>query len=72
MFSFTKYTLAKLLTNNGKWLEKQQTSINSAAAVIALANILSIISGFVRTRTILSYFNEETVTAWTLAFQIPS
>lgn len=71
MFSFTKYSLAKLLTNNGKWLETQQTSINSAAAVIALANILSIISGFVRTRTILSYFNEETVTAWTLAFQIP-
>ncbi len=71
MFSFTKNTITQLLSNNTKWLEKQQTSINSAAAVIALANILSILSGFVRTRVILSYFNEETVTAWTLAFQIP-
>ncbi|NCO12505.1 MAG: murein biosynthesis integral membrane protein MurJ [Candidatus Pacebacteria bacterium CG11_big_fil_rev_8_21_14_0_20_34_55] len=71
MFSFTKNTITQLLSNNTKWLEKQQTSINSAAAVIAMANILSILSGFIRTRVILSYFNEETVTAWTLAFQIP-
>ncbi|MCB9813383.1 MAG: murein biosynthesis integral membrane protein MurJ [Pseudomonadales bacterium] len=71
MFSLTKNTITKLLTSNTKWLENQQTSINSAAVVIALANILSIVSGFVRTRVILSYFNEEIVTAWTLAFQIP-
>jgi putative peptidoglycan lipid II flippase len=71
MIPFTKNTISKLLSNNTKWLEKQQTSINSAAAVIALANILSIASGFIRTRTILSYFSEEVVTAWRLAFQIP-
>ncbi len=71
MFSFTKNTITHLLTNNGKWLEKQQTSINSAAVVIALANVLSIFSGFIRTRTIFAYFSEEVVTAWTLAFQIP-
>ncbi|MBU0974858.1 murein biosynthesis integral membrane protein MurJ [Patescibacteria group bacterium] len=71
MFSFTKNTITQLFSNNTKWLEKQQTSINSAAAVIALANILSILSGFVRTRVILTYFSEEIVTAWTLAFQIP-
>ena len=71
MIPFTKITISKLLNSNTKWLEKQQTSINSAAAVIALANILSIASGFIRTRTILSYFSEEVVTAWRLAFQIP-
>lgn len=71
MFSFTKLSIKKLLSSNTKWLEKQQTSINSAAAIIALANAFSVLFGFVRTRTILSYFSEEVVTAWTLAFQIP-
>lgn len=71
MFSFTKNTITKLFSNNTKWLEKQQTSINSAAVIIALANLASVFSGFIRTRTILSFFSEEVVTAWTLAFQIP-
>lgn len=71
MFSFTKLSITKLLANNTKWLEKQQTSINSAAAIIAMANAFSILFGFVRTRIVLTYFSEEIVTAWTLAFQIP-
>lgn len=71
MFAFSKISIAKLLANNTKWLEKQQTSINSAAAVIAMANAFSVLFGFVRTRTVLSFFSEEIVTAWTLAFQIP-
>ncbi len=71
MFSFSNFSITKLLTNNTKWLETQQTSINSAAAIIAMANALSVIFGFVRTRIVLSYFSEEVVTAWTLAFQIP-
>ncbi|GIK84377.1 MAG: putative lipid II flippase MurJ [Patescibacteria group bacterium] len=36
-----------------------------------MANAFSILFGFVRTRIVLSYFSEEVVTAWTLAFQIP-
>jgi len=71
MFAFSKISITKLLANNTKWLEKQQTSINSAAAIIAMANAFSVVFGFVRTRTVLSYFSEEIVTAWTLAFQIP-
>lgn len=71
MFSFNRFSIKKLLEQNGKWLETQQTSINSAAAIIALANALSVIFGFVRTRVLLTYFSEEVVTAWTLAFQIP-
>lgn len=71
MFAFSKISITKLLANNTKWLETQQTSINSAAAIIAMANAFSILFGFVRTRIILTYFSEEIVTAWTLAFQIP-
>ncbi len=71
MFSFSNFSITKLLTNNTKWLETQQTSINSAAAIIAMANAFSVVFGFVRTRIVLSYFSEEVVTAWTLAFQIP-
>lgn len=71
MFSFSNFSLTKLLANNTKWLETQQTSINSAAVIIAMANAFSVIFGFVRTRIVLSYFSEQVVTAWTLAFQIP-
>ncbi len=71
MFSFSNFSISKLLANNTKWLETQQTSINSAAAIIAMANAFSVIFGFVRTRVVLSYFSEEVVTAWTLASQIP-
>ncbi len=71
MFSFTNNTITKLLNHNSRWLERQQTNINSAATIIALANIISIFSGFIRTRVILSFFTEEVVTAWRLAFQVP-
>ena len=71
MFAFSNFSITKLLANNTKWLETQQTSINSAAVIIAMANAFSIIFGFVRTRIVLTYFSEEVVTAWTLAFQIP-
>lgn len=71
MFSLQRFSITKLLTSNTKWLETQQTSINSAAAIIAMANAFSVLFGFVRTRVVLSYFTEDIVTAWTLAFQIP-
>lgn len=71
MFSLQRFSITKLLASNTKWLETQQTSINSAAAIIAMANAFSVLFGFVRTRVVLSYFSEEIVTAWTLAFQIP-
>lgn len=71
MFSFAKISISKILASNTKWLENQQTSINSAALIIALANAFSVISGFIRTRVVLSYFTEDIVTAWQLAFQIP-
>ena len=71
MFAFSNFSITRLLANNTKWLEKQQTSINSAAAIIAMANAFSVIFGFLRTRIVLTYFSEEIVTAWTLAFQIP-
>lgn len=71
MFAFTNFSISKLLANNTKWLETQQTSINSAAAIIAMANILSALFGLVIKRTVLGVFGETTATAWTLAFQIP-
>lgn len=71
MFSLSNFSIKQIFTNNTKWLESQQTSINSAAVIIAMANTFSIIFGFARTRIVLSYFSEEVVTAWTLAFQIP-
>lgn len=71
MFAIPKISISKLLNNNTKWLETQQTSINSAALIIALANVFSILFGYIRTRTILVFFAEDIATAWRLAFQIP-
>lgn len=63
-------------TNNSSWLEKQQNSILSAAAVITVANILSSISGLIRERILISEFfstavSQQAYEAFQVAFQIP-
>lgn len=71
--------LKELLTNfagNGSWLEKKQSSILSAAAVITVANILSSLSGLVRERLLISSFfstptSQQAYEAFQLAFQVP-
>lgn len=76
MFSFVSAPLARLFTSNAKWLEKQQTTIISAAAIITLANVISSISGLARQRLLISKFfntqsSQEAFEAWLVAFQIP-
>ncbi|MBU0576167.1 murein biosynthesis integral membrane protein MurJ [Patescibacteria group bacterium] len=63
-------------TGNGNWLEKQQNSILSAAAVITVANVLSSLSGLVRERLLISEFfstpsSQQAYEAFQIAFQIP-
>lgn len=68
LFSLPKQLFA------GDWLEKQQTTILSAAAIITIANIASAISGLVRQRLLLNIFlstqNRE-FAAYTVASAIP-
>lgn len=68
--------LPKLLTNNAKWLEKQQTTILSAALIIGGANIISSVAGLIRERLLISYFFDTpasrlSLEAFQVAFQIP-
>ena len=63
-------------TGNNNWLEKQQNSILSAAAVITIANIFSSISGLIRERILISEFfstsvSQQAYEAFQVAFQIP-
>lgn len=63
-------------TGNGNWLEKQQNSILSAAAVITVANVLSSLSGLIRERLLISQFfstivSQQAYEAFQVAFQIP-
>jgi len=58
------------------WLETQQTSILSAAAVITVANIISSLSGLLRQRILIGSFFQSPVSqqayeALLVAFQIP-
>ncbi len=68
--------LRDFFSNNTKWLEKQQTTILSAAAVITVANIFSSLSGLIRERLLISqFFSSESsqlaYEAFQVAFQIP-
>lgn len=63
-------------TGNGNWLEKQQNSILSAAAVITVANVFSSLSGLIRERILISEFfstpaSQQAYEAFQVAFQIP-
>ncbi|HEX7017333.1 MAG TPA: murein biosynthesis integral membrane protein MurJ [Patescibacteria group bacterium] len=69
-------TFSKLLSSNTQWLEKQQTSILSAASIITVATIASAISGLLIKRYLLSLFSatpvaQEQLEAFWIAFQIP-
>lgn len=71
-----KVSLASLFPGNGQWLEKQQTSILSAALIITIANIGSSLAGLLRQRLLISYFfntpsSREAFEALLVAFQIP-
>jgi putative peptidoglycan lipid II flippase len=69
-------SFTKILNNNGKWLEKKQSSILSAALVITLANILSSLFGLFRERVLINQFfstdtSQKAYEAFQVAFQIP-
>lgn len=68
--------LSRLFSNNARWLERQQTSILSAALIITIANIASSISGLIRERVLISRFfhtldSQQAYEALQVAFQIP-
>ncbi len=69
-------SLIKIFNNNGKWLERKQNSILSAAVVITLANIFSSIFGLWRERVLINQFfstdlSQKAYEAFQVAFQIP-
>ena len=73
---FGRFKLPTLLSNNTKWLERQQTTILSAALIIGVANIISSIAGLIRERLLISYFfdtpnSRQALEAFQIAFQIP-
>jgi putative peptidoglycan lipid II flippase len=69
--------LPKIFNSHARWLEQQQTTILSAAAIITIANIISAGSGFIRERLMLGVFytdaeqSREAYAAFKLAFQVP-
>lgn len=68
--------LFSLLKSNTLWLEKQQSSILSAALVITVANGISSLSGLLRQRLLIAYFfdtpaSQQAYEAFLVAFQIP-
>lgn len=70
------FRFPKILSNYTDWLEKQQTSIVSAAAVITIANVASSFSGLLRQRLLISHYYETEASklayeAFLFAFQIP-
>ena len=69
---FANFPLRMLFSKNLKWLEQEQNSILSAAAIISGANIISLLAGVIRQRLLLSYFGAgSTYEAYLVAFQIP-
>lgn len=69
-------SLVKIFNGNGKWLEKKQNSILSAALVITLANIFSSVFGLLRERVLIGQFFSDSASqasyeAFQIAFQIP-
>lgn len=70
------FPLRHLFSRNLHWLEQQQSSILSAAAIITAANIISSVSGLIRQRLLLSHFfdtdaSQKAYEAFLVAFQIP-
>jgi putative peptidoglycan lipid II flippase len=71
------FKLPKIFSSYGDWLEKQQTSILSAATIILVANIVSSASGLIRSRLLLYHFFGSAPTqkaayeAFLVAFQVP-
>ncbi len=69
-------SLAQIFNVNGRWLERKQNSILSAALVITLANIFSSIFGLWRERVLINQFfstnaSQQAYEAFQVAFQIP-
>lgn len=69
-------SLSKIFNSNGRWLEKKQNSILSAAVVITLANVFSSIFGLWRERVLINQFfsssaSQQAYEAFQVAFQIP-
>lgn len=76
MVAWKSISLPKIFATNTRWLEKQQTSILSAAMVITVANVLSSLAGLVRERLLISSFfdtelSQQSYEAFLVAFQIP-
>ena len=68
------FKLPKFLNPSAMWLEKQQTSILSAATIMTAASMVSAIAGLLIKRLLNSYFIENSqaeLEAFWLAFQIP-
>ncbi len=71
-----RFQLSMIFSKNLAWLEQQQSSILSAAAIITAANIVSSLSGLIRQRIMLEQFfdteaSRQAYEAFWVAFQVP-
>lgn len=69
-------SLVKIFNQNGKWLERRQNTILSAALVITAANLISSVFGLWRERVLIGQFfsteaSQLAYEAFQVAFQIP-
>lgn len=71
-----RFQLHSIFSKNLEWLEQQQSSILSAAAIITAANIISSLAGLIRQRIMLAQFfdtemSRQAYEAFLVAFQVP-
>lgn len=65
------FKLPKFISSYGEWLEREQSSILSAATVIAVANMLAGLTALLKYRVVLGLFGGAELSAATLAAQVP-
>jgi len=68
--------IPKILKSQGKWFERQQTTILSAATIITVSSIISALSGLWVKRELINQFfdtpeSQRALEAFWVAFQIP-
>jgi putative peptidoglycan lipid II flippase len=65
------FKLPKFFSSYGEWLEREQSSILSAATIIGVSNMLAGLTALLKYRVVLGLFGGAELSAATLAAQVP-
>ena len=65
------FKLPKFISTYSEWLDREQSSILSAATVIGVANLLAGLTALFKYRVLLGLFGGAELSAATLASQVP-